>query len=105
MDNKFPYAYIQYILSLKIWGFIKVGGHFLLYSTIRNKEGLGYYHVGTTRFVDLCLPLQFVLSTLEESGLRVIEHTLLPEKGSIELQNMETADADTTTFITAVRSK
>ena len=84
---------------------IKVGGYFLLYSTIRNKDGLGYYHVGATRFVDLCLPLQFVLSTLEESGLKVIKHTLLAEKDSIEMQNDESADTETTAFFTAIRSK
>ena len=50
-------------------------------------------------------PLQFVLSALEESGLKVIKHTLLAEKDSIEMQNDESADTETTAFFTAIRSK
>ena len=89
----------------KIAPLVKVGGHFLLYSTIRNKEGLGYYHIGPTRFVDLCLPLQFILSTLEESEFTVSKHILLPEKDSLDIQNQKTSDTETTAFFVAMRCK
>ena len=56
----------------KIAGLIKPGGTFLLHSTVRNKEGQGYYHVGVNKYVQVALPLQFLLTTLEETGFTKI---------------------------------
>ena len=85
---------------------IKVGGHLLLYCTIRNTgEGLGYYHIGPTKFVVLRLSAEFVLSALKESGLTLVEHSLLPDKDRVQLQNYEGADAENAAFFIAMRCK
>lgn len=85
---------------------IKVGGHLLLYCTIRNTgDGLGYYHMGPTKFVVLRLSVEFVLSALKENGFTLIEHSLLPDKDRVQLQNYDGADAENAAFFVAMRSK
>ena len=96
----------EYKAAIKrIASLIKIGGHLLLYCTIRNKEGLGYYHVGPTKFVVLRLSVEFVLSALEESGFTVNEQSLLPDKDRVQLQDYEGADAENAAFFVAMRSK
>ena len=89
----------------KITPLLKIGGYFLIHTTIRNHDGLGFYHVGPTKFIDVCLSLQFVLSTLEESGFTDIKYNVLPEKESTEIQNNDTTDVETSVFFIATRSK
>ena len=89
----------------KITPLIKIGGFYLTHTTIRNHEGQGFYHVGTTKFIDVCLSLQFILSTLEKSGFTDIKYHVLPEKESTEIQNNDTTDVETSVFFIATRSK
>ena len=84
---------------------VKSGGTFLLYSSIRNREEHdqtpGYYHVGETKHVQIALPLQFVLMTLEENGFIVMETNMLPEKESAAIYSRKESDLESTAFIVA----
>lgn len=87
----------------KIAGLIKVGGTLLLYSTVRNKEGQGYYHVGNKKYVQVALPLRFVETTLKEAGFVNITNNVFAEKESIIAYNAEGSDLETVAFITATK--
>lgn len=88
----------------KIAGLIKAGGTLLLYSTVRNKEGLGYYHVGNTKYVQVALPLHFVETSLIEAGFIDITKNVFAEKESIIAYNAGGSDLETVVFITATRT-
>lgn len=87
----------------KVAGLIKVEGTLLLYSTVRNKDGQGYYHVGTTKYVQVALPLHFVETTLTEAGFVGITKNIFAEKESIIAYNDEGSDLETVAFITATK--
>ena len=70
----------------RISTFIKTKGTLILYSSVRDKEGLGYYHVGKSKVFQVALPLQFVLTTLEENGFTSIIPNMLPERESCHFQ-------------------
>ena len=61
--------------------------------------------MGPTKFIDVCLSLQFILSTLEEHGFTDIKYNSLPEKESTEIQNNDTTDVETSVFSIATRCK
>ena len=83
---------------------VKRGGTFLLYSSVRNREENddtpGYYYIGKEKHIQVALPLQFVLTTLKESGFAVIETNKLPEKESDALHKVAKTS---TAFITATK--
>ena len=89
----------------RITPLIKVGDYFLTHATVRHHEGQGFYHVGPIKFIDVCLSLQFILSTLEENGFTDIKYNSLPEKESTEIQNNDTTDVETSVFFIATRCK
>ena len=88
---------------------VKRGGNFLLYSSVRNREENddtpGYYSVGNERHIQVALPLQFVLTTLKESGFAVVETNELPEKENDALRKVAgtQSDLESTAFITATK--
>ena len=88
----------------KIANLIKAGGTLLLYSTVRNKEGQGYYHVGDKKYVQVALPLQFVEITLKEAGFVDITKNVFSDKESIIAYNDEGSDLETVAFITAMKA-
>ena len=88
----------------RIASLIKPGGTLLLHSTVRNKEGQGYYHVGKTKYVQVALPLQFVLTTLKENGFADIEKNVFSNKECISTYNNASSDLETTVFITATKT-
>jgi hypothetical protein len=88
----------------KIAGLIKIEGTLLLYSTVRNKDGLGYYHIGNTKYVQVALPLHFVETTLTEAGFVGITKNVFAEKESIVAYNAEGSDLETVAFIIATKS-
>ena len=90
----------------KLLTLLKHGGHFLLYIGIRNREGLGCYYTGEQKFHTLCLPEQFVLTTLRESGLTIIRNNPLSEERTMAVRHIEPSmptDLEYTTFIVAVK--
>ena len=96
----------EYKLAVqKIAGLIKTGGTFLLHFTVRNKEGQGYYHVGENKYVQVALPLQFLLTTLEETGFTKITKNMFRDSESIGSYNNGQSDLETTVFIAAEKSK
>ena len=84
---------------------VKREGNLLIHSTVRNREKgddtPGYYYVGEKKHIQVALPLQFVLTTLKESGFSVIETNRLPEKESKALSKGGQMDLDSTAFIVA----
>ena len=88
----------------KVVGLIKNGGTLLLYSTVRNKEGQGYYHIGKKKYIQVALPVRFIESTLEEAGFVDITRNVFTDKESIITYNAESSDLETTVFITASKS-
>jgi hypothetical protein len=86
---------------------VKIGGNLLLYSTVRNRDENdntpGYYYVGKQRYVQVALPLQFVLATLKESGFAVADINMLPEEESDTLHRNTMTDLESTAFITAIK--
>ena len=86
---------------------VKIGGNLLLYSAVRNRDENdntpGYYYIGEQKHVQIALPLQFVLVTLKESGLAVVEMNMLPEKESDALHRSAMTDLESTAFITATK--
>ena len=87
----------------RISNLINTGGTLLLYSTVRNKEGLGYYHVGEAKYVQVALPLQFVLHTLEEVGFADIKKSVFSDMNGIASYNCQQSDLETTVFISATK--
>ena len=113
-----PYDVVMSILSIengcltreeyktavqKIAGLIRTGGTLLLNSTVRNKEGLGYYYVGEHKYVQVALPLQFVLTTLEENGFIDITKNIFWDNESMIKHNDGKSDLETIAFITATK--
>ena len=91
----------------KIATLVKRGGNLLLCSSIRNRgehdQTPGYYYVGETKYIQVALPLNFVLNTLEENGLTVAGTNVLPEEASATIHNPEVHDLETIAFITATK--
>lgn len=87
----------------KIFALLNRKGHLLLYVSIRNKEGQGFYFVGEQKFHALCLTEQSVLTTLKESGFTVLKNNPLPQEGSMAIQQSTHTDLDSTTFIVAIK--
>ena len=86
---------------------VKTGGNLLLYTSVRNREENddtpGYYYAGEEKHIQVALPLQFVLTTLKESGFAVVETNELPEKESAALCKVAKTDLESTAFITATK--
>ena len=86
---------------------VKSGGNYLLHTTIRNRKEHdltpGFYTIGGTKHLEVALPLQFVLMTLEENGFIVIETNMLPENGRAALcsEYGRVSDLESTAFIIA----
>ena len=86
---------------------VKVGGNLLLYTTVRNRndhdDTPGYYTIGERRYIDVALPLKFVLATLKDSGFTVVEANEIPEKERAVLCSDENSDLESVAFITATK--
>ena len=91
----------------RIASLTKKGGNFLLYSSVRNRgehdETPGYYHVGKEKHIQVALPLQFVMTTLKESGFLVAEINELPMEKSAALHESDKTDLESTAFIIATK--
>ena len=79
----------------------------MLYSSVRNRgehdETPGYYHVGKEKHIQVALPLQFVMTTLKESGFLVAEINELPMEKSAALHESDKTDLESTAFIIATK--
>ena len=77
---------------------MKTNGNLLLYTTVRNRDDHddtpGYYTIGERRFIDVALPLKFVLSTLTDSGFTIVEVNEIPEEARAILCNIEGSDLE-----------
>ena len=99
---------IEYTAAVKrLATMVKTNGNLLLYTTVRNRDdhddSPGYYTIGERRFIDVALPLKFVLSTLTDSGFTIVEVNEIPEEERAILCNIEGSDLESVAFITATK--
>ena len=87
---------------------VKPGANLLLYSTILNREDNdhtpGYYTIRKERHIQVALPLESVLKTLQENRLTVDEMNVIPEELGAAFYKPEVSDFESTAFITAKKA-
>lgn len=84
---------------------VKLGGHLLLYCSLKTKDTYGHYHISGTKFVFLGVSLEFIVEVLRESGLTKIEYKLLPEEDLLEAKRHYDCNEDGFVFISATKSR
>ena len=99
----------EYKAAVKtIAALVKKGGNLVLYSTVRNRgehdQTPGYYFIRESKYVQVALPMKFVLKTLEENGFTVVETNILPEEATATFNSLGMTDMETAAFIIAAKS-
>ena len=99
---------IEYTAAIKrLATMVKSNENLLLYTTVRNRDDHddtpGYYTIGERKYIDVALPLKFVLSTLTDSEFTIVEANEIPEEERVILCNIEGSDLESVAFITATK--